>query len=671
MKKDDISKLISDAAAALHSKGNDGMKKYVGVEYPACVLYYGESTSSFHNGILEALQSEWGIVASIIPFYTILNPDLSGRHALKDMQTSSDVDVKAFQRTVMNVQGAKNSNFFNDSTVFYTFCVVDTRGMGPEDFHDWYACIESIQDLLDGVTLKTLLIVLLDNSVGDANASSITQKLAEIYEGEELGPANGHLYEGVLLYGNQSWNKQFNGLFDEQVAWEHGDWNVLADVIMLTNSQYDATTPNFNAVSSLRRLLFSTRVHPAVTVALKQVEKPCGDIATVSLLHVVRQLDASFTAMKGVPLNELSVLQALGCNENGYFQFTDYLNEQIDEIEKNTFRGFEDGLPLSIESAPLTNTPDMGKLSYGEADDKTSGCLSAFVENNHLCQIDKVLSDDSNGIDKLMRERVTSTLTAPQLLSLSKSAWEQYIEKAFVGARAYDPRRLKVHDVIDRKLRQRVAERAHRCVLEIISELYDKAEQVEREFNALKSDVSLATSKVDPNLDNFYGKIVNSFCISGGLQEVQQLVFTSDGDRKTMIEAIRTKGLKNLFSYAIDRQNIFSLGFMDELTLRMADGKAQAAAQTVIGADLVKNISGQVAYRSIFPLSSQQVEAYLLHVDTNSMGIDWASSSGKLYSYLNKRAIPNGTSRVFLNIGRKDSASSLWFYALSTDHLRG
>ena len=139
MKKDDISKLISDAAATLHSKGNDGMKKYVGVEYPACVLYYGESTSSFHNGILEALQSEWGIVASIIPFYTILNPDLSGRHALKDMQTSSDADVKAFQRTIMNVQGAKNSNFFNDSTVLYTFCVVDTRGMGPGDFHDWYA----------------------------------------------------------------------------------------------------------------------------------------------------------------------------------------------------------------------------------------------------------------------------------------------------------------------------------------------------------------------------------------------------------------------------------------------------------------------------------------------------------------------------------------------------
>ena len=668
---DDVTKLISDAAIALHSRGSDGMTRHVGVEYPACVLYYGEGTSSFHKGIFEALQSEWGIVASTIPFYTILDPDLSGGHALKDMQTNSDVDVKAFQRAVMNVQGANNSNFFNDSTELYTFCVVDTRDMGPKDLRDWYACIESIQDLLDGVTLKTLLIVLLNNSVGDANASSITQKLAEIYEGEELGSANEHLYEGVLLYGNQNWNKQFNGLFDEQVTWEHGDRDVLADVIMLTNSQYDATTPNFDAVSSLRRLLFSARIHPAVTVALKQVEKPCGDIATASLLHMVRQLDASFTAMKDAPLSELSVLQALGCNENGYFQFTDYLNEQIDEIEKNTFRGFEDGLPLSIESVPLTNAPDMGKLSYGEADDKTSGCLSAFVENNHLRQIDKVLSDGSNGIDKLMRERVTSTLAAPQLLSLSKSAWEQYIEKAFVGARAYDPKRFKVHDVIDRKLRQRIAGRARTCALKAISELYDKAEQVEREFDALKNDVSLATANVDLDLDSFYGKRVNSFCESGGLQEVQRHAFALDGDRETMIEAIRTKGLKQLFSYMDSKQSIFSLGFMDELMLRMADGKARAAAQTVIGTDLVKNISDLVGYCSMHPLDYQQVEAYLLHVDTNSMGIDWASSSGKLYSYLNKRAIPNGTSRVFLNIGRKDSASSLWFYALSTDHLRG
>jgi len=236
---------------------------------------------------------------------------------------------------------------------------------------------------------------------------------------------------------------------------------------------------------------------------------------------------------------------------------------------------------------------------------------------------------------------------------------------------AYDPKRLNVHDFIDRKLRQRVAKRAHRCVLEIISELYDKAEQVEREFNALKSDVSFVTSSMDPALDSFYGKKVNSFCVSGGLQEVQRHAFALDGDRETMVEAIRTKGLKQLFSYTDGKQSIFSLGFMNELTLRMADGRAQATAQTVIGADLVKDISDLVGYCSMHPLDYQQIEAYLLHVDTDVAGIDWASSSGKLYSYLNKRAIPNGTSRVFLNIGRKDIASSLWFYALGTQHLRG
>lgn len=669
--KDDVTKLISDAATALHSRGGDGMTRHVGVEYPACVLYYGEGASSFHNGIFETLQNEWGNVTSLIPFYTILDPDLSGEHALKDMQTNNEVDAKAFQQAVMDVQNNRNSKLFNSQTQIEAFCVVDTRGMAPEDFRKWYACIESIQNLLGNVVLNTLLIVLLSNTVGEDNVSLITQELADIYEGKELGPAKGHLYEGVLLYGNQCWNKAFNGLFDEQVAWEHNDRDVLADVIMLADSQYDATTANPKAVSNLRSLLFSTQTYPVVTVALKQVEKPCLDIAMASLWHVVKQLDESFTVMKSASLEYSKVLEVLGFQEDGHFQLSDLFNQQIDAITKNEFGDFEYGLPLLVELASITDVSGICELSYGKADNKTGGCLSAFVENNHLRQIDKVLSDGSNGIDKLMRERVTSTLTAPQLLSLSKSAWEQYIEKAFVGVQAYDPKRLNVHDFIDRKLRQRVAKRAHRCVLEIISELYDKAEQVEREFNALKSDVSFVTSSVDPALDSFYGKKVNSFCVSGGLQEVQRHVFALDGDRKTMVEAIRTKGLKQLFSYTDGKQSIFSLGFMNELTLRMADGRAQATAQTVIGADLVKDISDLVGYCSMHPLDYQQIEAYLLHVDTDVAGIDWASSSGKLYSYLNKRAIPNGTSRVFLNIGRKDIASSLWFYALGTQHLRG
>lgn len=671
----DISRLINEIIADLHSAANlysqetGEPSQYLTVEHPACILYYGKNSTSFHESIFRGLQSEWGSIVDHIPFYSIVSPNFEHDpsvqsmpmhgYTLMDVRKDEVVDVSKFRQDVMDM--LMHITKFKDMKHCIIFCVIDTRGMKPKEFRRWYVLIEDIRNTLSSITCITLLQILLDRTMGNGeDALSITRELADIYEGDDLGVTDSHLYDGVFLYSNQCIGGAFNELFEPHDAQKHGAWDMLSDVMLLANSVYNNLC--------CKKMLFSADVYPAVTAALKQADKPYRDIAIATLQHLVSRLDQDFVDTKRHLLSVSTIHKALGFKD-GCFQIGNSYESQINQTISK-FEGFERGLPNWF-----LNELDVDRfLSELDVDKKTSGCFSAFIAANHMLEFDTQLAksvDSFNRIDNKIKEQIMSVLTVPQLLGFSKPEWKQHIEELFAKVQTYSPKWHNTHSAIDHKMRQRIAEKAQAYAVEIINDLYVKAEQIEREFDALKIDVSLAMPGVDPNLNNFYGEIVNSFCASGGLQEVQRHAFALDGDRETMVEAIRTKGLKQLFSYMDSKQSIFSLGFMDELTLRMADGKAQAAAQTVIGADLVKNISDLVGYCSMHPLDYQQVEAYLLHVDTNVAGIDWTSSSGKLYSYLNKRAIPNGTSRVFLNIGRKDSASSLWFYALSTDHLRG
>lgn len=670
MSDDEVSALIDDAVVDLRSTGAiEGDSRCMSIEYPACILYYGKNSASFHDSIFKNLRSEWGSVVDLIPFYSILSLDFEYKsfdqspsmhgYALMDLRRDETVSIDRFQQSVTNMLQCREE--FSDMRRCVVFCILDTRGMEVEEFRKWYKLIEDIRHVLTNATCITLLLTLVDKTVGKGErATEITQELANIYEGDDLGVKNDHLYDGVFLYTNQCMDTAYNRLYKSHNPQEHGEWNVLSDVILLANSEY--LDPNLNC----KKLLFSASNNPAVTAALKQVDTPFRDIAIATVRHLINRLAQDFVNAKKQSLPTSIIREALGFKD-GNSHITDIYENQIDCIISE-FSGFERGLP----NWPVDESSVNG-LSYVDADKEAYGCLSAFIAVNHMRELDIRLTESADGlnrIDDLIESQFAAAVTVPQLLSLSKSEWEREVGIVFSDMYLDTSEVSDVHGAVSYKLHYWLKERVQEHTLSVIEKIYSRAIQVEKELTKLNSSIVSRNRSKKFNLDNFYGKIVNSF-YTGKSDYLLRNIFSVCNSSNYLVSNIRKCVLNELLSYNYNMQDIYKLGFMDELTLRMLDGKSPDAAQAVIGADLVKDIPDLVGYYSIHHLTGQQVEAYLMHVDTNVAGIDWASSSGKLYSYLNKRTIPAGTSRVFLNIGRRDSASSLWFYALDTQHLRG
>ena len=670
-----IDELISQAIIDLHQKVGGKVTNHVGIEYPTCILYFGEKSAFFHESIFTCLQEEWAEAADLIPCYIVIDPhelhiaSLCTDGSVKGLlplgaRTNDRVSIKVFQQAINVMLG--NRSMFANAKYCTIFCVIDTRDMKPEQFREWYDAIKDVRHVLTNITLNTMLLVLLDNSVGQSSVP-ITKELAEIYkEDEVLGSADAPLYEGVFLYSNRCQNGLFNQLFESHEVHEHGTWDVLADIMLLANSQYGQS-------SNCKQLLFSTGRYPAVTVAFKQEEKPYRYIAKFLLQHLLNCLDGCFENSKKQTLTESALKDALGFDGNGHQGIINTYNKKAEEII-DKYSSFANGLP-----SLLADTIDMESMSYKEVDEATFGCLTAFVEANHVHEIDEMLSVGGKGdfaeVDMRIEWQIKRSLSASQLISISKPELEKLINNLFHIT--YDSIGIDdcAQDTLKIKLYQKIAACLCKHAAEVTTRLYDDARMTTVAFDSLRDKVSHATSinfNKKFNLVGFYEKIFDSYYTEENLGALLRKILTIGNEYRDMLNIIYADGLSQLFSITYDGQSAFELEFMEELATRMTDGRSPDEAQSIIGSELVSDMPNNIGYRSLYPFNNeQQVEAYILHVDTALVGVNSSSPSKLLYTYLSKRGRPAGTSRVFLNIGRRDSASSLWFYALDTQHLRG
>lgn len=665
-KFNNIDKLISQVIIDLRQKVGEKAVNHVRMEYPTCILYFGEKSAFFHESIHTRLQEEWADAADLIPCYIVMDPhelrnaSLCTDGSVKGLlplgaRTNDKISVKDFQQAINVMLG--NRNMFANAKYCTIFCVIDTREMEPKQFREWYDAIKDVRSVLTNITLKTLLLVLLDNSVGQSSVP-ITDVV--------LGSADAPLYEGVFLYSNRCQNGLFNQLFESHEVYEHGTWDVLADIMLLANSHYGQS-------SDCKQLLFSTGCYPAVTVAFKQEEKPYRHIAKFLLQHLVNRLDDCFEKNKKQTLTDSALKDALGFNENDHQGITNTYKKKAGNII-DKYSSFANGLP-----SLLADSIDMESMSYEEVNEATFGCLAAFVAANHVHEIDKILSVDGKGdfaeVDMRIERQIKRSLSASQLISLSKLELEKRINDLFYIT--YDSIGIQTcaQDTLKIKLYQKVAECMCKRAVKIATRLYDDARTTTVAFDSLRDKVSYATSiNFDKkfNLVGFYEKVFDSYYSEENLDALLRKILAIGNEYRDILNIIYTDGLCQFFSSTYGGQSAFELEFMEELAARMTDGRSPDEAQSIIGSEFVSDMPNNIGYRSLYPFNNgQQVEAYILHVDTALAGVNSSSPSKLLYTYLSKRDRPAGTSRVFLNIGRRDSASSLWFYALGPQHLRG
>ena len=233
----DVGALIDSAARNVRSRRATGMLDYLSPRFPTCVLYCGEGSASFHGTVLDGLQEGWGGKVSRIPCVTISDP--ASLHqlvfssdpfgvAMVDAKTGSPLDVPGFQRMFQLMMGS--SGVFESMAQCTLFFVLNSSGMTAEEFSSWYGVVRDVEAMLQGLQMRTMLIVLLDNSLGSSNAEKIKGALASLYEDPQVRAERRHLYDGVFLYGNLSKGKGYNRLFSPHGDEENGDWDVVSSV---------------------------------------------------------------------------------------------------------------------------------------------------------------------------------------------------------------------------------------------------------------------------------------------------------------------------------------------------------------------------------------------------------------------------------------------------------
>ena len=661
----DVGALIDSAARNLRSRRATGMLDYLSPRFPACVIYCGEGSASFHGTVLDGLQEGWGGKASRIPCVTI--PDPASLHqivgsygafgtAVVDAGTGSPLDVRGFQSMVQLMMGS--SGIFESMVQCSLFFVLNSSGMTAEEFSSWYGVVSDVELMLHGLQTRTMLIVLLDDSLGTSNAKEIKAALSSLYEDPQVRAERRHLYDGVFLYGNLSKGGRYNRLFSAHGAEENGDWDVVSSVMVLANSSGDSSR-------SCEELLFSSGHEAGVTAAFKQVEKPRRDIVSVALRRIVERLDEFHASVSEVRPSRAEIERALGFS-NGR---SDFMAEYggLSEGVINEFANFELYLPT------LRPNVNVGTLTFGQANAETCGCLTAFVYENHLARLQAILDGpgDSLGLSDRIVQRLAASLTAVKMLSLRKDEWvaaasSLYSESYLQGM--ID--RLPMLDALRQMMRAEIARRMREETIRAIEMLYAEAERTEDAFARLRNDVALGTSVNEEgthfNLTGFYGRCTDAYLSDQARLNALFAITDRIGNGEAeMFAVLRDRALTPLFDLDYGGRQVFRLGFMEEQVTRRADGKAPEAAQLVVGSELVDNMANYVGYNSLIPMTDQACEAYLLHSEMSGGG-----EAGQLYAYLDRLGKPAGTIRVFMSAGPRDCATSLWLYPLKSDHLR-
>lgn len=657
-----VDALLDRAARDVRSRRDSSMTDYLTPRFPACVFYCGEGSARFHADILSGLRDGWGGCADKIPYYVICRPDAlsslpedeSGEPFVQ-ADTGSPAGVGDLQQAVQGMM--TKAGVFEDMGQCMLFFVVDTEGMSVSEFRAWYGVVGRIEAVLKGVSARTLLLALLDNSLGKANAAEITATLNELYADPNVAGANRHCYDGVFLYGNLSKGRGFNKLHNAHSTEENGDWDVLSSVMLLA----DAPAAQSDACDAA---LFSAGRIPAVSCAFKQVEKPRRDIVSVVLRHLAAVLDHEHARLLDEQPDRDIMASALGFSA-GHSVFIDECQQVIAEVERG-YAGYERYLP---SMSPQT---EIAGATFEQVDKASCGCLSAFVQENQLKKLRQHMGiQGSSGLAERIGERMRQCLTAPQLLALRREDWKRRVDELY--GESYSSKRAAqrpVREAVTQMLRVEAAQGVQAQTLRVVDELYDAAEQTEDALNRLLSEISLGTSVNEEgshvNLNGFYGQIADAYLADRiRADRLFEAVARIGNTLEDMIQILHDQALLPLFDSEYGGVYPFKLTFMEEQVQRLGNGKSDDVAQTIVGRELVEDMDNYVGYSSLVPFEERTCEAYLLHNETGAS----RRAAQKLHAYLENLGKPSTTNRVFLNAGPQDCATSLWFYALDTSHL--
>lgn len=625
-------------------------------ENPAVVLFYGRRfandgpSAAFMRSIDHTLASGWGGSMEYLPRVMLTEPAAQGAVSMMDMNSGRPMSATDFQQAVARM---KDPDLVADARCTMLFCVVDTRGMSADEFRAWYLSLPAITSMMEGAKTMTMLMVACDGTAGSGNAHEIITAITDLYDDDDpqTGGAEHHLYDSVFCFGNTNAAGFTNRLYDDDDSSVTTERDVFADVMLLANTHADELNETRAAFYGLHG-----SSSPIVTASFRHEGRPLREIA----LTVARALIVGIAGRTSqeTPLGVEEIKDALsGIVANGT-EYGPFVDEVIREYD-----GFAAYLPSQGSGQRF------GSMTYAQADAASFGCLSAFVNDNHIRDLDdRIRAASSNGDNQMMRGFIDAFPASR--VSLTKEAELQTVLDGMLsslGDETAISESLPINSVLLGKLRAHAVTHMRGQIGSMGRTLSEQARATVSAFNELDRDLAgISVSKKDlASIQAFYGGhhggIVQRYlATSGKLDELCGKVLRIGNTKQDIMRILYKEAIQPLFA----SEDAFRLDFMEERIRRFAASGSTAHAVSVVAGKLMDPLTNSnaigMSLRGTMPTCA--LEAYMLHHDRTA-----GTAANGLWEEL---GTSKGTApRTLFDISGDDDAVSVWVFPLSAGYL--
>lgn len=607
---------------------------------PTCIFYLGENSEKYYSEMHNDLVRGWGDSALYIRHIKIDTPD-NIADSMYDLQ-GNKISISMLKQQITDMMS--NSNVFDDMNFVNVYCLLETSKMNAEVFEKWYSFIlEAQKHLL--VTLRSTLMVILNQSLDQINLSNeIRERLLSLYNSNQYSSEKTHIYDAVYLFSNRLKNGQYIKLDTDSK--EYIDYNLFADLILLTNTQNSETSRRIEK-------LYNKKI-PAFTAAYSNLSKPIRDIVMITLkkcLNIVRtSIDNSDS---NGDISDDLISQILNFN-NGTTPFIE--NFYRTHIEP-TLSSFDALQYLPCETSCLN-------MSYKAANERTLDCLDIFVKENYFLSSQKIIDVNKSELMKQIKKQIADRMTVSQQKAFQfyTGDIETIVKSLLLTETTIDEARGNVTDTIRLKIKRNVVNQLIPIIVDALNDVKINAQNSKRLFSDLYQNVNLMISGTEDglryNLQSYYENIVELYYMDHNkVAEITKAILSGCNTYEEMLEALK-KELESIFK----SESVYSMSFIDELVSRVGALGDTINIGDLITRELIDKLDNKLALYSYNTYNERYFEAYFLNTLQNN--------KNSLFSSLQAREKNIGISVTYQNTLSNDMVESIWFYKCTEDNVR-
>lgn len=636
---------------------------YLKPQNPAFVVYCCGNASeaphieSIDRSLVMGLTLDWGeTIVSRMPRYVLKQPLGDDRDVeLVDLRSGAQVNGDAIRAAMGELS---RPEYVRDARQYLLYFIVDTVGMAGEDFERYYQSLAVIQEVLQGKTLLSMVVAVLDQTPGSGNARTIAERISRLSLSDDACGERVHrLHDSLLCLSNMRVDGFRNGLLDRGGSNSDTAQGIFPDIVLVSNTSYAS-------VNSVREALYDRSV-PAFTVAFSSQSKPLREIMLTILQETMRviakDVDGNVTSIDSKRLRE--VFGITGSTDKAFPLLQQVLKDAVAPSIRS-FEGFECLLPRSSSDVCIE------EMSFKDADRASFGCLSAFVKERIIPEFENRLGQGTlENAKAALCARVkdacsSSELRNSDLLSMRKDAAAAI--SAGMSSWLHSVGQQSIRRAVEERLKQRAIDALCDVASAALSHLHGAADETVGIFNRLNDTIGdrLAASVCPEGIRQFYGtEIVAKGLLADERQRdgLAHRLLRIESSESDMLAILYRDVLLAAKDMTFKGEKVFALDLMDELAQRLTYASSTRQAEDVVARALNENVRDAMWFETYATVSSPVLKAFLLHGDGEQ-------GSAKLWEKLSEA--DDQAQRALLNTRNTDSATALWFYPLDDECLQ-